>query len=367
MQSGMNNYNRISINHKIYHSGNLDYLLSDVHDEGDKDWVFAIADFLKDWFSDDPFIEGQTSGSTGPPKKIQLSKAAMVNSANATCTYFNLTAKDNAMLCLPVSYIAGKMMLVRALVCGFNLILVKPASNPFWNINTPVDFAAVTPHQLFESIETIKNNDIKKIIAGGAPISGILENKLQTLSCSVYETYGMTETCSHIALRKLNGSGRSELFTLLQGISIEIDYRGCLVIKAPALSAEKLITNDVVEIVDSSHFRWFGRFDHVINSGGIKLFPEQIERKLESILEDYSYYVSGIKDEKLGEKLILLIEGRPFAMEDITKLKKQLRETLQTFEVPRDIVFVERFERSESGKILKNRTKNLEPRTKMKR
>lgn len=352
----MNQFNKIRINHKVYHAGNLDDLLCDVHDEGDKDWILAIEIFLTEWFSDTPYIEAQTSGSTGIPKIIQLPKTAMVNSAKATCTFFNLSASNNALLCLPVSYIAGKMMLVRALVCGFNLMVVKPTSNPFWNIETTIDFAAVTPHQLFESIETIRTHDIKKIIAGGSAVSNLLESQLQSLSCSVHETYGMTETCSHIALRKLNGMERSEYFTVLEGITIETDTRDCLIIHAPSLGIETLGTNDVVEIIDPSHFLWLGRFDNVINSGGIKLFPEQIERKLEPLLEGYSYFVGGIKDKSLGEKLTLFIEGNPFAMEDSTKLKIQLKQFLLPFEIPREIIFVEQFKRSESGKILKNRT-----------
>jgi O-succinylbenzoic acid--CoA ligase len=163
----MKQYNRIRINKKWYDSLNLDDLLQDIHDEGEKDWVFAITNFLTDWFSDKPYIKAQTSGSTGIPKEIQLQKSAMVNSAKATCSFFGLSKEHHALLCLPVSYIAGKMMLVRAMVVGFNLKVVKPSSNPFWDIEEMIDFTAITPHQLFDSLDILNQKDIRKIIVGG--------------------------------------------------------------------------------------------------------------------------------------------------------------------------------------------------------
>jgi o-succinylbenzoate---CoA ligase len=349
----MSEYSSIRINHKVYNLQHVNELFLDIDDEGEKQWVLAIHDFLTEWFSEIPFIEARTSGSTGIPKNIQLPKNSMINSARATCSFFGLTESDTALLCLPASYIAGKMMLVRAIACGFNLLVVKPSSNPFLNITARIDFTAITPHQLFESIDTIRNVDIQKIIVGGSAVSPMLEDKLQTMDCAVYETYGMTETCSHIALRRLNGAQRSDKFTVLDGISIQTDEFGCLVIDAPLLTPDAIVTNDMVKITDSSHFRWLGRFDHVVNSGGIKLFPEQIETKLEPFLSGKIYFVAGVKDEKLGEKLILLIEGTPFAMEDISKLKQTLRETLPPLEIPREILFIKQFPRSETGKILK--------------
>ncbi|HEX2934915.1 MAG TPA: AMP-binding protein, partial [Bacteroidales bacterium] len=315
----------------------------------------SIYHFLTEWFSDKAYIEAQTSGSTGTPKTIRLQKPAMVNSAKATCAFFGLDATDNALLCLPASYIAGKMMLVRALVSGLDLMVIKPASNPFVNIEKTIDFTAITPHQLYESLGTLARRNIRKIIVGGSAVGYALEHKLQSLPCTIFETYGMTETCSHIALRELNGTGRSDYFALLEGVSIETDKRGCLVIDAPLLTPVKLVTNDVVQIIDDRHFRWLGRFDHVVNSGSVKLYPEQIERTIESILKGSSYFVAGVNDEKLGEKLVLFIEGAPFAMEDLTKLKQTLREVLPPLEIPREIVFIPEFKRSNTGKILKQK------------
>lgn len=351
----MNDYTRIKINHKDYTADNLKDLLTDIPDEGHKDWVLSIYHFLSEWFSDKTYIEAQTSGSTGVPKTIRLQKSAMVSSAKATCAFFGLDETDNALLCLPASYIAGKMMMVRALVSGLNLKIVKPASNPFVNINEIIDFTAITPHQLFESLAMLGERNIRKIIVGGSAVSHALEHKLQSLPSSIFETYGMTETCSHIALRELNGPGRSEYFNLLEGVSVETDKRGCLVIDAPLLTKVKLVTNDVVQIIDDRRFRWLGRFDHVVNSGGVKLYPEQIERSIETLLEGSAYFVAGVNDEKLGEKLVLFIEGVPFAMEDMTRLKGLLRETLPPLEIPREIVFIPEFKRSNTGKILKQK------------
>lgn len=351
----MNEYTRIKINHKEYTADNLKDLLTDIPDEDHKDWVLSIFNFLTEWFSDKAYIEAQTSGSTGIPKAIRLQKSAMVHSAKATCAFFGLDENCNALLCLPASYIAGKMMLVRALVSGFNLIALQPSSHPFVTIEGTIDFTAITPHQLYESLSMLTERNIRKIIVGGSAVSQALEHKLQTLPCSIFETYGMTETCSHIALRELNGTERSEYFTLLEGVSIETDKRGCLVIDAPLLTPVKLVTNDVVQIIDDRHFRWLGRFDHVVNSGGVKLYPEQIERSIEPILEGSAYFVAGVSNEKLGEKLVLFIEGVPLAMEDLTKLKSMLRETLPPLEIPREIVFIPEFERSNTGKILKQK------------
>ncbi len=351
----MKEYTRISINHKNYTADNLKDLLTDIPDEGHKDWVLSIYHFLSEWFSDKAYIEAQTSGSTGIPKIIRLQKPAMVNSAKATCTFFGLNENCNALLCLPASYIAGKMMLVRALVSRLNLMVVKPSSHPFANIEEMVDFTAITPHQLYESLGMLGERNIRKIIVGGSAVSLALEHKLQTLPCSIFETYGMTETCSHIALRELNGPGKSEYFNLLEGVSVETDKRGCLVIDAPLLTPVKLVTNDVVQIIDDRHFRWLGRFDHVVNSGGVKLYPEQIEHSIEPILEGSAYFVAGVSNEKLGEKLVLFIEGVPFAMEDLTKLKQSLREILPPLEIPREIAFIPEFERSNTGKILKQK------------
>jgi O-succinylbenzoic acid--CoA ligase len=307
--------------------------------------------FLQKWFDDSEEIIANTSGSTGKPKVIKLTKAAMRNSARMTNAFFGLDASKTALLCLPASYIAGKMMLLRAIVGGFNILTVEPQANPFANLNIEIDFAAITPYQLNHSVETLKLLHIKNIIVGGGHVDTKLENQAAEIPASLYETYGMTETASHIALRCFNGENKSDFFTTLAGVNISQDKRGCLIIDAPHLSNTPLITNDVVEIRDERTFRWLGRADSVINSGGIKLFPEQIEKKLETIIVS-NFFVSSLPDDTLGEKLILVIES--------TQLPAHLPEILQTilskYEIPKEIYCIENFQYSISNKILKKET-----------
>lgn len=321
---------------------------------GEEPWVQAIVDFLEEWFNSNDFIEVRTSGSTGIPKNIRLSKQSMVNSAGMTCRFFGLDAESNALLCLPADYIAGKMMIVRAFVSGMNLTAVRPSANPFENINTIIDFAAITPYQFVNSYQSIQETAIRKIIVGGSQVSLHLEKMMEELEAEIYETYGMTETCSHVALRKLNGYTGSEYFEILEGVEIRTDDRNCLVIKAPALTDQELITNDVVEIKDSTHFKWLGRFDNVINTGGIKIFPEQVERKIEPFI-DRRFFICGIPDERLNQKVALIVEGNPLSEDDAEILGKNIDSVLSKYERPKDIYFKKGFELSSAGKILKNK------------
>jgi len=307
--------------------------------------------FLQKWFDDSDEVIAHTSGSTSKPKAIKLTKTAMRNSARMTNAFFGLDASKTALLCLPVSYIAGKMMLVRAITGGFNIVTVEPQANPFENLDINIDFAAITPYQLNHSAETLKSSKIKNIIVGGGHVSSKLEILAAGIPASMYETYGMTETASHIALRCFNGENKSDYFTALKGVNISQDERGCLVIDAPHLSRIPLITNDIVEIRNERTFRWLGRSDSVINSGGIKLFPEQIEKKLETIIAS-NFFVSSLPDETLGEKLILVIESKA----PVENLRRTLQTVLGKYEIPKEIFYIDQFQYSISNKILKNET-----------
>ena len=248
-----------------------------------KDFEVAIGNFLIDWVDDSEFIEVSTSGSTGVPKKIKLKKQHMVNSALATGKYFDLKPTHRALLCLPATYIAGKMMLVRAMVLGLHLEYVHPDSNPVQAIKGDYDFAAMIPLQLENSLLQMKH--FKTLIIGGSPLSNRLISKIQTKKTRVYETYGMTETISHIAVKKVNHAPKkASYFEALPNIELKIDDRNCLVIYAPEISEKEVITNDVVNLISASQFEWLGRFDTLINSGGVKLNPETIEAKLHTIL-----------------------------------------------------------------------------------
>jgi o-succinylbenzoate---CoA ligase len=346
----MKSYNNIIIQGVTYHSDNLRELFTVFGGDKNNGWLEDIVAFLTEWFADTTHIDVQSSGSTGIPKTIALSKYAMVQSAKATQVYLGLKKDDTALLCLPASYIAGKMMLVRAMVCGLNLYITRPSADPFLNLKLTIDFAAVSPFQLSHSLQTLKNRDVKKIIAGGGHVSSALEKEVQALDTAIYESYGMTETISHIALRKLNGTGSSGFFQVLPGIEIRKDSRECLVIKAPALFPGELITNDMVELHDPIQFRWLGRYDNVINSGGIKIFPETIERKLETIITS-KYIISALPDDALGEKVVLVMEGFDPGEEEKERLRLSLTEVLDKYEVPREIRFISAFPVSITGKL----------------
>ena len=342
-------HRQITINQHIYSDKEIDLLQE--KSEPENSWQNQIYSFIKNWFDESETIECQTSGSTGMPKKILLKKSAMYHSAIATNAFFELDKNSTALLCLPASYIAGKMMLIRAIAGQFNINIVEPSKNPVEKINFPVDFVAITPYQLVNSVQNLKTVDVKKIIVGGGQLNNQAEEIANVLNSKVYETYGMTETASHIALRRVNGSEKSDYFTLLKGISIDVDEQKRLLINAPYISDNKLITNDIVEIIDKHNFRWLGRADRVINSGGIKIFPEQIEKKIKELISE-NYFIARFSDETLGEKAVLVIEGKKKSDNEIELLQKRISQQLERYEIPKRIIFVPNFIYSESGKIL---------------
>lgn len=304
-----------------------------------------VGDFLLDWFDSKSYVEMHTSGSTGIPKVIQVDKQAMVNSALATGDFFELSAGNKALHCLPVKYVAGKMMLVRAMILGLDLEFVAPSSHPLRDSDENFDFAAMVPMQAQNSISDL--NRVKKLIVGGAKINSALEKQLLKLPTDVYETYGMTETISHIAAKKVG----EKAFTVLPNVTISYDENNCLIIHAPRISEEVIETNDVVELLNENQFIFLGRIDNVINSGGIKLLPEQIEEKLSGKIEP-RYFISSKEDKELGEKIILVIEGNPFDVD------KTIFESLDKYEKPKEILFVQKFKETGNGKIIRKESLN---------
>ena len=300
----------------------------------------AIGEFLLDWFDDKDYIEMRTSGTTGLPKVVKLQKQAMIQSALATGDFFELEPRDKALLCLPVKFIAGKMMLVRSFILGLDLDVVEPSTHPLALNTTKDDFVAMVPLQVQNSIEALQN--VKKLIVGGAKMDSSLEEKVLPLKTEVYETYGMTETITHIAARRVG----ENVFTVLPNVKIVQDDRGCLVITIDTISEEPIVTNDLVEIIREDQFIFLGRIDNVVNSGGVKLIPEQIEAKLIDKINS-RFFVTGIPDTVLGEKLILVIEGekQDFATDFFDVLDK--------YEKPKEIVFVPKFKENENGKLLR--------------
>lgn len=303
----------------------------------------ALGDFLLNWFDQNSFIEMQTSGTTGAPKSIRVDKQAMINSALATGTFFDLHPGIRVLHCLPTQYVAGKMMLVRAFILGWDMDITAPVSNPFERNDQEYDFAAMVPLQAQHSLE--KLHKIKKLILGGAKVSQALSDQLKALPTEIYETYGMTETITHIAAKRIG----EDAFTVLPYVNISEDDRHCLVIDPYAICDEPVITNDVVKIIDDTHFIWLGRHDNVINSGGVKLFPEQIEEKLSKNI-NRRFFVKGMPDETLGEKLVLVIEGEPFDIDTAAFAQ------LGKYEKPKEVLFVKQFSQTESGKVIRDKT-----------
>lgn len=302
--------------------------------------------FLLDWLDKNDYIEVKTSGSTGNPKTLKIKKQAMVNSAITTGDFFNLTPGKKVLNCLPSNFIAGKMMMVRAIVLGLEVDMVVPSSLPRIDYEKDYDFCAFTPMQLKNFAKYLKS--IKTVIVGGGRVSNNIKQLIKDKKPQVYETYGMTETVSHIAVKKLNNftnTASDNYFTTLPNINISKDERGCLVIEAPSLSDEIIVTNDIVEIYSENQFEWIGRYDNVINTGGIKVFPEQIEEKLQDRMKGRQFFIYGLEDDTLGEKVVMVIEGSKNDYDDT------LLEGLDKFAKPKAIYFASKFKETASGKI----------------
>ncbi|MDR3704982.1 MAG: AMP-binding protein [Paludibacteraceae bacterium] len=290
------------------------------------EWEKALWRFILEWYSPRPFIAVYTSGSTGKPKELQVSKEMMRVSAGKTLRFFNLKPSDSALLCLSASYIAGKMMIVRAIVGGLHLYVTEPSSMPLKDFHQQVTFTAMVPMQVFEQLkEPTSFNGIEKLLVGGGAVSSKLSDGLQTCSCAAYESYGMTETVSHVALRCINGEGARQTFVPMTQVSVLLDDRQCLVINAPDLLSEPIITNDRAKLYPDGSFRIVGRIDNVINSGGIKIQPEEVEQQIASFFH-LAFAISSVPDSKMGEKLVLVVEEE-LSDEQVSKVNKLLHES----------------------------------------
>lgn len=326
----------------------------------------AAFSFCEAWLSDENNFQQQTSGSTGSPKTIEISKSQMLQSAEATGAFFNTNSETKLLCCLNPEYIAGKMMLVRAMVWDCPIWLVEPKSNPFPDLSEDVlpDFIAMVPLQvelcLADSQALIRLKKVTNLIIGGAPISQKLKSQLVENNLSAWQTYGMTETVSHVALTKIEVAELE--YQTLPGVEIGQDERKALWIKSPMSGPEKIQTNDLVELTSKTSFNWLGRVDFVINSGGIKIHPELLEQKTEVLIAALfpacRYFFFGEKDEKLGERLVLLIEKLNPNVELAKLLQSKLENELGKYQAPKSIYFLPAFVQTESGKINRQMTYN---------
>ncbi|ACU06718.1 O-succinylbenzoic acid-CoA ligase [Flavobacteriaceae bacterium 3519-10] len=314
-----------------------------------------VVSFLEEWHSVRETVPVQTSGSTGTPKVFAIRKERMRHSANMTCDFLNLSPESSALLCLPVEYISGKMMVVRAAERNMKLTVSTPTSQPLQNITEFIDFCAMTPLQVQNSLDKI--HLIGNLIIGGAQVAEHLKvNITDALKHSntqsrVYETYGMSETLSHIALKQIYPKSE-EFFTVLGDVQISQDERSCLSVFAPKLNPDRLQTNDLVEIKNATQFRFIGRLDNIINSGGLKIHPEELEELVKKHLKTEVIF-AGLKDDRLGQKLVLGVEGARS-----TQLSNALNTALDAVETafsknhrPREIFYLNEFPRLPNGKI----------------
>jgi O-succinylbenzoic acid--CoA ligase len=349
----------IKINGKRYSHKELE---SPFAENNLSDFEKSTIKFCQAWLTGQQEFTLQTSGSTGAPKPIVLLRSQMEASAQQTIEALELKSDDTALVCLDTKYIAGQMMLVRSLIAGMNIIGVEPSANPLEKTeNSQIDFAALVPYQLENIIEHApeKLNQVRCAIIGGAAISNSLKEKIKKSNCALFATYGMTETISHIALQRLNGGNPQDSFEAFPTINLRLDNRGCLCIKTNYLK-EEVITNDLVELVEERKFKWLGRIDNVINSGGIKVIPEKIELTFEKIFNRFQiknrFFITGLANEKLGNQVSIIIEGPPFTGAIQKEILVEATRELTKYELPKEFLFAQYFIETATGKINRSAT-----------
>lgn len=317
-----------------------------------KNWQFKILKFLQEWYNNKSTICINTSGTTNKKKFFYVKKIYLINSIYMTKKFFNFKSDGKALLCLSIDFIAAKMLLIRSLVLKWNIYCVLPSSTPLNDINETFDFISMVPMQLYDSLKY--ENKIKIILIGGGVISNHLQKIIQRSRINCYYSFGMTETLGHIALKKLNGAHQNKYFMPLQNITLNINKKGCLMIYAPKLMYPPYLeTNDLVKIYSNGGFIWLGRYDNVINTGGIKIIPELYEEKLKKYI-NIPFFIAGTYDDYLGEKVVLFCEGKKQQI----IIPKNLFLYNQFF-ILKNIYFVNKFLRTISGKIQRKNTINF--------
>lgn len=338
--------------------------------------------FCREWLSGQQGFMVHTSGSTGKAKPITITREQMIISARGTGKALGLQKGDWSLICMPTRYIAGKMMLVRSFVLGLETVIIEASSDPLAQFAAQsdgsgreeqiFDFTAVVPLQLQTLLEGPPRyramlNRMKAILVGGGPVSAALHQQLHAISAPIYHTYGMTETVTHIALRRLNGSRQSEAFTPLEGVQIGLDERGCLTVQAPVTRNERLHTNDLVELRPDGSFVWLGRIDNVINSGGVKVHVEKVERAIEKLLLQLGdphlsgrrFFVGPLPHPRLGQTVSLVMEGSPLDSETEMTIRLTLRRQLEKYEIPRQFHYLPQLKETPTRKIDRTATLGL--------
>lgn len=323
-----------------------------------EEWELEILNFACDWLDEsNELFFVSTSGSTGKPKNISITRSQMIDSAFATADYLNLKEGQSSLLILPAQFIAGKMMIVRALVLGLDFYYLEPKVDVLLQINREYDFCAAIPLQIQKVMKSNvpeKLDLLSEMIIGGAALANEDITKLQDLKTHFYATYGMTETITHIAMKPLNGSHASQSYQCLPGVSIDQDDRDCLKIFSQRLPQEITVTNDRIELINKKEFILLGRVDAIINSGGLKIQAEELEELIKANL-DLEIMIGYKEDKTLGQKLVLLIEGQEEKF-DKQEIQEQLKKILAKNKVPKEILFMDHLFRTPNQKL--NRAQN---------
>ena len=337
----------------------------DGHEPGRSAFEESALTFIREWLTDTQTFLQQTSGSTGTPKTISITRQQMEYSARLSEQALELQPLSNAFICIDTRYIGGKMMIVRSLVTKMAMWIVDPAAQPLQDlpIDQCVNFAAFVPYQI-QSMLGSKHphliNNIDTVIIGGAQLHDDFVEQLNRYQCRCYAAYGMTESISHVALRTLNGPNSAAFYNTLPGVEVNADDRECLVVKAPYL-AEHLVTNDIVEIINNRQFRWLGRADNVINTGGRKVLPEKLEAAIQSVFNltgiRNRFFVHGVEDRKLGRKVVIIVEAAGDHVELIRNTLLSLASEMPRHDRPKEMLISPAFQLTNTGKI--NRTQTL--------
>lgn len=317
----------------------------------------TLEEFMKTWNSPSDTLLVHTSGSTGKPKLMMVEKRRMLNSARITCDFLGLKPGDTALLCMSLDYIAGKMMVVRSLERHLRLVAVKPSGHPLADGSLPnIDFAAMVPMQVYNSLQVPAERErlsrIKHLIIGGGAIDEELAKLLRGMPNAVWSTYGMTETLSHIALRRLNGEEADDWYQPFGSVGVSTSEEGCLVIDAPLVCGERLVTNDMVEMKQDGEgkkvlFRVKGRKDNVICCGGIKIQIEEVEDKLRPHLSN-PFMLAKKKDGKFGEIAVLLTESDD--LETVGRICREVLARYSKYWIPKEYLHYDKLPMTETGK-----------------
>lgn len=317
----------------------------------------GLYDFVEEWENGSDCVIAHTSGSTGKPKEIRLKKSDMRTSATMTNAFFGITSGSRLLLCLSPGYIAGKMMIVRAMEAHAEIVEEEPSNRPMLAYAGPrLDLVAMVPSQvLYMMGQPALWPYIGTLIVGGGAVAPSLYRQIVDSGIRAYATYGMTETCSHVALAPIDSQGSP--FRAIPPVTFSVDDRNCLVVHTPQFSFSQLVTNDVADLLSPETFYWRGRYDNVINTGGIKVFPEEIERQIAPVLAGRRFFITSTPSEKWGSEVVLCIEGSPSGSDEQREIIVRIKALVPPYSVPKGIIYMPKFKETTSGKIIREHVK----------